>query len=182
MNSKELKAKFIEKGLSDEAASELSDYVMKNNGIDINRAKENSNDELTTIKAELEKYKADNEALKGQVSSFSDYAELKKFKEDSLIAEENNHKIAFLKSVGLKDEKYAKLLLNDMDFTKGVYDAEKNTYTGMDDIVKSLKENYADMFQAQEKMHNPQPNSSTSASEEKYGWEKILEARANGNY
>lgn len=177
MNSKELKTKLEGFGkLSAEEITEISDYVMKANGIDVNKAKETNSEDLDKVKAENENLKSQISTLNDQIKGFADYEDLKKFKTDADAKEEADRKSTFLKNAGLKDGKYADLLLSKIDFSKATYDSEKGTYTGLDDDVKALKESYSDLF-ASTKPSVVEPDSKSDNTDVQYGFEKILDSR-----
>lgn len=143
MKREDLKKKFIEEGVAEDKLNDLIDFVMAQNGNDLN-----------TLKSELEasksKYaddmKSKDETIKGyeeKIKGFADYEDLKKFKADTEANAEKSKRIDFLKSQGCK---HPDLIIERLDFSKGKYDEEKKTFTGLDEDIKTLKTNYADLF------------------------------------
>jgi hypothetical protein len=115
------------------------------NGKDVNNAK-SSNESLQSRITELEsQIKESNEKL----ASFTDYDDLKKFKEDAIAKEENQRKVDWLKSQGCK---HPDLFINQIDFNDK-YDETKKTYN-ID--LKEVKEKYKDMFENVEQQHSKQ--------------------------
>ena len=152
MKREDLKKKFIEQGVAEDKLNDLIDFVMAQNGNDLN-----------TLKSELEatkgKYaddmKSKDETIKGyeeKIKGFADYEVLKKFKADTEANAEKSKRIDFLKSQGCK---HPDLFIDKVDFSKAKYDEEKKTYTGLDEDINSYKESYADLF---EKTGTLQPN------------------------
>ena len=168
MKREDLKKKFIELGLAEDKINDAVDFVMSANGNDLN-----------TLKSELEasksKYaddmKSKDETIKGyeeKIKGFADYEDLKKFKADTEANAEKSKRIDFLKSQGCK---HPELIMTQLDFEKASYDSEKKTYTGLDDSIKALKNNYKDLFEAtntQQIEKNPQPNPNGSDFFEQY--------------
>ena len=168
MKREDLKKKFIEQGVAEDKLNDLIDFVMAQNGNDLN-----------TLKSELEatksKYaddmKSKDETIKGyeeKVKGYSDYEDLKKFKADTEANAEKSKRIDFLKAQGCK---HPELIMTQLDFEKASYDSEKKTYTGLDDAIKGLKTNYKDLFEdagTQQINPNPQPNPTGSDFFETY--------------
>ena len=144
MKREDLKTRMTAAGVPSDKIGELVDYIMEQNGVDINTLKS----ELESTKgANAEKIKtleSENAELKTKVDGFKDYEDLKKFKADTLEKAESDKKIEFLKAQGCK---HPDLIIGKLDFTKGTYDEEKKTYTGLDDDVKGLREAYGDLFE-----------------------------------
>lgn len=144
MKREDLKTKLVEGGVVEEKLATIIDYVMAQNGADINALKE----EISSLKnSSNEKYKAleeENVALKSKVDGYKDYEDLKKFKADTIEKAENSKRVEFLKANGCK---HPDLMIGKLDFGKAAYDEKANTYTGLDEDIKSLKENYGDLFE-----------------------------------
>jgi hypothetical protein len=84
MKREELKAKLVEAGVADDKMSAVLDYIMAQNGAEINSLKE-ENKALKSTNDEANKSKDDEiKSLKAQIESYSDYDDLKKFKEDTI--------------------------------------------------------------------------------------------------
>ena len=144
MKREDLKAKMLEAGVADDKLSGLLDYVMAQNGAEINALKE----EITAAKGvndeTIKSLKEENASLKSKIDGYKDYEDLKKFKEDSIANAENEKRVNFLKDNGCK---HPDLVMSKLDFSKAKYDDEKKTYTGLDEDIKSLKGTYADLFE-----------------------------------
>ena len=145
MKREELKAKLVEAGVADDKMSAVLDYIMAQNGAEINSLKE-ENKALKSTNDEANKSKDDEiKSLKAQIESYSDYDDLKKFKEDTIATAENDKRVNYLKAQGCK---HPDLVMGKLDFSKATYDEDKKTYTGLDEDIKSLKGSYADLFEA----------------------------------
>ena len=125
MKRADLKAKMEKLGM--EVNNELIDFILDENGKDIEASKKTNSSELAKLQEEVETLKTKNEELTTNASKYKDYEDLKKFKETSLAKEEENRKIEFLKSHGCK---HPDLFVSKIDFTKGKYNDEKKTYEG----------------------------------------------------
>lgn len=145
MKRADLKAKMQELGL--EVNDEFINYIMTQNGVDIESLKNNHANELQTLQTELNGVKEELTQLKAKESQYADYEELKKFKEDTLIKVENEQKLDYLKSIKCK---HPELFVDKFDWTKATYNAEKKTYEGLDEEVKKYQEQYASMFDVQQ--------------------------------
>lgn len=145
MKREDLKNTLIQAGIQEDKINSVVDYVMKENGDDINKYKS----ELETLKGKYaDDIKAKDDSIKGyedKLKGFSDYEELKKYKADSIANAEKNKKIDFLKSLGCK---HPDLIIDKVDFSKATYDEEKKAYTGLDEAIKGLKTNYAELFES----------------------------------
>ena len=160
MKREDLRTKLVAAGVSEENLASVVDYIMAANGADVESLKKENETLKASHKEALEAIQEENKTLKNQVSGYKDYEELKKFKADTLEKAETSKKIEFLKANGCK---HPDLIMNKLDFTKGVYDEEKKTYTGLDDDVKGLREAYGDLFeQAGTQKINPQTNGQSS--------------------
>lgn len=148
MKRNDIRQKLTAAGVEDDKLDELVNYVMDENGKDINTAKNTLNAELEEAKKENESLKASNSELTTKNDSYKDYEELKQFKAEYLANQEKKQKAEFLKAKGCK---HPDLMINQIDWSKAQYDDKNNTYTGIDEAVDSLKENYKDMFESQEK-------------------------------
>lgn len=144
MKREELKAKLVEAGVADDKMSAVLDYIMAQNGAEINSLKE-ENKALKSTNDEANKSKDDEiKSLKAQIESYSDYDDLKKFKEDTIATAENDKRVNYLKAQGCK---HPDLVMGKLDFSKATYDEEKKTYTGLDESIKKLKGDYVDLFE-----------------------------------
>ena len=81
MKRSDLRTKFQEAGLEADKIDELLNYVMDQNGKDINVARNQADEEFTKMKAENEALKTKTTELTTKVDGYKDYDELKKFKE-----------------------------------------------------------------------------------------------------
>ena len=102
---------------------------------------------------EVEKLKSKNDELKESLKGYADYDDLKTFKSDVLAKEEEANKLAYLKEMKVKDT-YAKMVMGQLDWSKGKYDQEKKTYTGLDEQIAASKETYKDLYE--QEVSNPQ--------------------------
>ena len=168
MKREDLKKQFTEAGVPEDKIASLVDYVMSQNGAEINSLK-SENEALKTSNAkEVETLKAQNSELASKVESYKDYEDLKKFKSDTIANQENAKRVEFLKAQGCK---HPDLIMAKLDFEKASYDDDKKTYVGLDDSIKNLKTNYADLFEAQGTQQiepNPKPNQTGSSFYEEY--------------
>lgn len=146
MKREELKAKLVEAGVAEDKLSAVVDYVMAQNGAEINALKEENKALKDTNAESMKTIEEENKTLKSQISGYKDYEDLKKFKEDTIAKAENDKRINFLKAQGCK---HPDLVMQKLDFSKAKYDDEKNTYTGLDDDMKGLKDSYKDLFEVQ---------------------------------
>lgn len=144
MKREELRSKLSSVGVKEEDLGGIVDYIMSANGADVNSLKEELSAAKTQNANSLKSIQDENTALKAQLEGYKDYEELKKFKADSLEKIETDKKVAFLKANGCK---HPDLMMPKVDFGKGKYDEESKTYTGLDDDIKALKENYKDLFE-----------------------------------
>lgn len=144
MKREELRSKLSSVGVKEEDLGGIVDYIMSANGADVNSLKEELSAAKTQNANSLKSIQDENTALKAQLEGYKDYEELKKFKADSLEKIETDKKVAFLKAQGCK---HPDLIMAKVDFTKGQYDEESKTYTGLDDAIKGLKESYSDLFE-----------------------------------
>lgn len=168
MKREDLKNKLIGLGIPEDKINEAVDYVMAQNGADLNALKSENealkNKQAEESKANEEKIKAYEEKLKG----FSDYDYLKKFEADTKANAEKSKRIDFLKSQGCK---HPELIMTQLDFDKASYDEEKKVYTGLDETLKTLKGQYKDLFveaATQQVEINPQPKPNGSDFMEQY--------------
>lgn len=144
MKRNDVRAKLNEAGVEAEKIDALLNYLMDENGKDINNAKNVVESDLAKANAEIEALKKSNTELTTKIDGYKDYDELKQYKADSLAKVEKTQRTEFLKSIGCK---HPDLFEGQLDWSKASYDAEKKTYTGLDEAVKSLKANYKDMFE-----------------------------------
>lgn len=146
MKREDLRTKLIAAGINEENLASVVDYIMAANGADVEGFKKENETLKASHKEALEAIQEENKTLKAQVGQYKDYEDLKKFKAETLEKAETSKKMEFLKANGCK---HPDLIMSKLDFTKGVYDEEKKTYTGLDDDVKGLREAYGDLFEAQ---------------------------------
>lgn len=144
MKREELRSKLSSVGVKDEDLGGIVDYIMSANGADVNSLKEELSAAKTQNADTLKTIQEENAALKAKLDGYKDYEELKKYKADSLEEIETDKKVAFLKTNGCK---FPDLMMPKVDFSKGQYDEESKTYTGLDDAIKGLKDSYSDLFE-----------------------------------
>lgn len=144
MKREELKAKLVAAGVADDKMSDLLDYVMAQNGADIQSLKTEKESLKASYDENLKKLQDENKGFKAQLDGYKDYEELKKFKTDTIEKAETNKRNDFLKAQGCK---HPDLIAGKIDFSKATWDEDKKTYTGLDEDIKSLKGSYADLFE-----------------------------------
>lgn len=162
MKREELRSKLSSAGVKEEDLGGLVDYIMSANGADINSLKEELSAAKTQNADTLKTIQEENTALKAKLDGYKDYEDLKKFHAESLEKIENDKKVAFLKANGCK---HPDLMMPKVDFGKGKYDEESKTYTGLDDDIKALKENYKDLFE-QTNMQRITPDTQPKAGDD----------------
>lgn len=145
MKRADLKAKMQELGL--EVNDEFINYIMTQNGVDIESLKNNHANELQTLQTELSSVKDELTQAKAKESQYADYEELKQFKTDTLLKVENEQKIGYLKEIKCK---YPELFVDKFDWTKATYNQEKKTYEGLEEQIKKVQEQYSGMFDVQQ--------------------------------
>lgn len=145
MKRADLKAKMQELGL--EVNDDLINFIMTQNGVDIESLKNNHTNELQTLQTELSSVKEELTQAKAKESQYADYEELKQFKTDTLLKVENEQKIGYLKEIKCK---YPELFVDKFDWTKATYNQEKKTYEGLEEQIKKVQEQYAGMFDVQQ--------------------------------
>lgn len=145
MKRADLKAKMQELGL--EVNDEFINYVMTQNGVDIESLKNNHANELQTLQNDLNGVKEELTQAKAKESQYADYEELKQFKTDTLLKVENEQKIGYLKEIKCK---YPELFVDKFDWTKATYNQEKKTYEGLEEQIKKVQEQYSGMFDVQQ--------------------------------
>lgn len=145
MKRADLKAKMQELGL--EVNDEFINYIMTQNGVDIESLKNNHTNELQTLQTELSSVKEELTQAKAKESQYADYEELKQFKTDTLLKVENEQKIGYLKEIKCK---YPELFVDKFDWTKATYNQEKKTYEGLEEQIKKVQEQYSGMFDVQQ--------------------------------
>lgn len=145
MKRADLKAKMQELGI--EVNDDLINYVMTQNGVDIESLKTTHANELQTLQTELSSVKEELTQAKAKESQYADYEELKQFKTDTLLKVENEQKIGYLKEIKCK---YPELFVDKFDWTKATYNQEKKTYEGLEEQIKKVQEQYAGMFDVQQ--------------------------------
>lgn len=158
MKRAELKNKMQELGL--EVNNDLIDYIMTQNGIDIETLKTNHSNELQSLETQLSEAKQQLTQAEAEKSQYADYDELKKFKENALIVEENSKKTDYLKAIKCK---HPELFIDKFDWSKATFNEEKKTYEGLDEQVKSFQKQYASMFEIDnQQVINPSGAGSTN--------------------
>jgi hypothetical protein len=168
MKREDLKKQFVEAGVQEDKISSLVDFVMSQNGTDLNTLKSELEALKTSHAKEVEDLKARNSELTTKVDSYKDYEDLKQFKADTMANQEKSKRIDFLKAQGCK---HPDLIMTQLDFEKASYDEEKKTYIGLDDSLKTLKTSYADLFEnsgTQQIPTNTTPNKTGSDFYEEY--------------
>ena len=145
MKRADLKAKMQELGL--EVNDEFINYIMTQNGVDIESLKTTHANELQTLQNDLNGVKEELTQAKAKESQYADYEELKQFKTDTLLKVENEQKIGYLKEIKCK---YPELFVDKFDWTKATYNQEKKTYEGLEEQIKKVQEQYAGMFDVQQ--------------------------------
>lgn len=145
MKRADLKSKMQELGL--EVNDEFINYIMTQNGVDIESLKNNHANELQTLQTELSSVKEELTQAKAKESQYADYEELKQFKTDTLLKVENEQKIGYLKEIKCK---YPELFVDKFDWTKATYNQEKKTYEGLEEQIKKVQEQYSGMFDVQQ--------------------------------
>ena len=152
MKREDLKARLTNAGIAEDKLSEVVDYIMSQNGADVNSLRE----EITTLKAthekELKAVQDESASLKTRVEAYKDYEDLKKFKEETIEKAENSKKVEFLKSQGCK---YPDL------------------------VMSKLKTSYAGMFEGEVQRANPTPTPSQNPSSD---FEKYKAAHPNWHF
>ena len=141
MKRNDIKSKMQELGL--EVNNDLIDFIMAQNGVDIETLKSNHSTEIQTLQAQLQEKDVKVKELEANTSQYADYNELKHFKEQVVMQQENERKIDYLKSIKCK---HPELFVDKLDWTKATFNDEKKTYEGLDDSVKQLKTQYVEMF------------------------------------
>ena len=179
MKRSDLRTKFQEAGLEADKIDELLNYVMDQNGKDINVARNQADEEFTKMKAENEALKTKTTELTTKVDGYKDYDELKKFKADYEAKTIKQQRVDYLKSVGCK---HPDLFENQIDWSKASYDQEKKTYTGLDETLKGLKENYKDMFEDSKTGNQNMFNPTLNNNEQKPAANDPFLARAKERY
>lgn len=151
-----------------ENSKEIVDAILDMHNAELTEAKEKSVD-LTKY---VEKSKYDE--LEAKLNKFKDYDELVKFKEDTLKKELNVKKtdavIALLKENNA-NQKAVKLLAKEFDIDSIELD-ENGKVKNADDLIKGVKENYADFFTQEENggvsPRNPTNNDSPTITKEAF--------------
>ena len=151
-----------------ENSKEIVDAILDMHNAELTEAKEKSVD-LTKY---VEKSKYDE--LEAKLNKFKDYDELVKFKEDTLKKELNVKKtdavIALLKENNA-NQKAVKLLAKEFDIDSLELD-ENGKVKNADDLIKGVKENYADFFTQEENggvsPKNPTNNDSPTITKEAF--------------
>lgn len=151
MKRNDLKAKMQELGL--EVNNDLIDFIMAQNGVDIETLKSNHANELQGLQSQLDDANQKLTQAETEKSQYADYDELKKFKEDAVLKVENDRKLEYLKSIKCK---HPELFVDKFDWSKATYNDEKKTYEGLDEEVKSYQDSYKEMFEiTQQQVINP---------------------------
>lgn len=100
--------------------------------------------QIAPLQQENETLKAKNQELVEGQSKYADYEDLKAFKETTVANEVKQQKLDFLTS---RKCKHPDLLLEAIDWSKGKYDSNNKTFTGLDDALENVKGQYADLFE-----------------------------------
>lgn len=160
MKRNELKQKMQELGL--EVNDDLINYIMAQNGVDIETLKTQHTNELQTLNEQINQHKEKITELEASASQYADYEELKQFKENAVKQVENENKLNYLKSIKCK---HPELFVEKIDWTKATFNEEKKTYEGLDEQVKTYREQYKDMFEVtQQQALNPEQGGSTNVN------------------
>lgn len=168
MKRADLKNKMQELGL--EVNNDLIDFIMAQNGVDIETLKATHTNEMQGLQSQLDEATQKLTQAEAEKSQFADYDELKKFREDTLIKIEKEQKLEYLKSIKCK---YPELFIDKLDWSKATFNEEKKTYEGLEEQIKSHQEQYASMFEVVE----PQvvnPNGGSNTNETLTGVEKAF--------
>ena len=159
MKRSDLRAKANELGIEAEKVDEFVNFVMDQNGKDINATKAQFETELAEANKKVEDLTKANTELTTEKDSYKDkykdYEEYKAFKENYLANLEKTQRTEYLKSIGCK---HPDLFEDKIDWSKASYDKEKKTYSGLDEAVKGLKDTYKDMFESKEIEDKFNPN------------------------
>lgn len=169
MKRADLKAKMEKLGM--EVNNELIDFILDENGKDIEASKKTNSSELAKLQEEVETLKTKNEELTTNASKYKDYEDLKKFKETSLAREEESRKTEFLKAQGCK---HPELFVGRFDFSKAKYNEEKKTYEGLDEDIKGAREKYKDMFTVKPGVQIINPSGGGNSNDQLSGVEKAF--------
>ena len=160
MKRSELKQKMQELGI--EVNDELINYIMTQNGVDIETLKTQHANELQTKETELNEAKTKISQLEANTSQYADYEELKKFRENAIKQVENENKLNYLKSIKCK---HPELFIEKFDWSKAKFNEEKKMYEGLEEQVKTYQETYKDMFEiVTPQSINPSTAGSTNAN------------------
>ena len=168
MKREDLKKQLVDAGVAEDKINALVDYVMSQNGNDLNTLKSELEQVKSSHEKEVETLKAQNSELSTKIDGYKDYEDLKQFKADTIANQEKSKRVDFLKSQGCK---HPELIMAQIDFEKASYDDDKKTYIGLDDSIKGLKNTYSDLFVeagTQQVQVNPQSNPNGSSFYEQY--------------
>ena len=121
MKREELKAKLVAAGVAEDKVSEVLDYVMAQNGADIQSLKTEKESLKASYDENLKKLQDENKGFKAQLDGYKDYEDLKKFKTETIEKAEADKKINFLKAQGCK---HPDLVMGKIDFSKATYDED----------------------------------------------------------
>lgn len=171
MKRADLKTKMQELGI--EVNNDLIDYIMAQNGVDIESLKTTHANEVQTLQTQLNEANEKITQHEASMSQYADYDELKQFKEQALLQVENTRKLEYLKAIKCK---HPELFVDKIDWTKATYNEEKKTYEGLDEQVKSYRDTYKSMFD----VVDPQalnPAGGSSSNETLTGVEKAFYQR-----
>ena len=160
MKRSELKQKMQELGL--EVNDELINYIMTQNGVDIETLKTQHANEVQTLNEQINQHKEKITELEASASQYADYEELKQFREETVKKVETEQKLEYLKAIKCK---HPELFIEKIDWSKATFNEEKKTYEGLDEQVKTYQEQYKDMFEVVEPQAiNPEQGGSTNAN------------------
>ncbi len=163
MKREDLKKQLVDAGVAEDKINGIVDYVMSQNGADLNTLKSENEQLKSSHSKEVETLKAQNSELTTKLDGYKDYEDLKKYKADAEANAEKSKRIEFLKSQGCK---HPELIMSQLDFDNASYDNDKKTYIGLDESIKKLKGDYTDLFEVKgTQQAQPQNNPAPTGSE-----------------
>ena len=172
MKREELKVKAEELGI--ELSSELINFIMSENGKDINEAKNAGNSEVEKIQNKLNEITIERDNLNARVDKYKDYDELVKYKQDNEAKAEVGKREEFLKSKGIK---FPELIIDKIDWNNLTYNSDKKAYEGegIEEKFNQFKEQYGDsLFNVENKQTTLPINDTNSQYDDLDGVEKIF--------
>ena len=96
MKREDLKKQLVDAGVAEDKINGLVDYVMSQNGADLNTLKSENEQLKSSHSQEVETLKAQNSELTSKIESYKDYEDLKKFKSDTIANQENSKRVEIL--------------------------------------------------------------------------------------